>query len=278
MDLNLIHTFLVVADFQSYTKAANHLGLTQPAISASIKRLEEELNKKLLVKKGRGITLTATAHQLLPKFRQASNIITNAISDTSHFNVHCSEVLLHMINKIDHVTFYETPPEKYMLFDQLRLQKIDLLIDSIIMKDSAFVSEEIYSEEIVVIARRQHPRIQEGSLTKEGFYNENHCIFSGKWQELSGFEQLAKESVQERKIEQVSSSVASMVLHVAQHDSIAIISQSFAEKWKDILGLQVLPCPIPLHKIPYKLIYHKRDLYNPDHVQLRDKIKSLLSV
>lgn len=29
MDLNLIQTFLVVAEYQSYTKAADHLGLTQ---------------------------------------------------------------------------------------------------------------------------------------------------------------------------------------------------------------------------------------------------------
>lgn len=29
MDLNLIQTFLVVAEFQSYTKAAEQLGLTQ---------------------------------------------------------------------------------------------------------------------------------------------------------------------------------------------------------------------------------------------------------
>ena len=41
MDLNLIQTFLVVAEFQSYTKAAEQLGLTQPAVSAAIKRLEQ---------------------------------------------------------------------------------------------------------------------------------------------------------------------------------------------------------------------------------------------
>ena len=35
MDLNLIQTFLVVAEFQSYTKAAEQLGLTQPAVSAA---------------------------------------------------------------------------------------------------------------------------------------------------------------------------------------------------------------------------------------------------
>lgn len=53
MDLNLIQTFLVVAEFQSYTKAAEHLGLTQPAVSASVKRLEQVVNKQLFVKRQR---------------------------------------------------------------------------------------------------------------------------------------------------------------------------------------------------------------------------------
>ncbi|TOB86089.1 LysR family transcriptional regulator, partial [Vibrio parahaemolyticus] len=53
IDLNLIHTFLVVTDTLSYTKAAAQLGVTQPAISASIKRLEEASKKKLFVKNGR---------------------------------------------------------------------------------------------------------------------------------------------------------------------------------------------------------------------------------
>lgn len=80
MDLNLIQTFLVVAEFQSYTKAAEQLGLTQPAVSAAIKRLEQVVDKQLFVKKGRGITLTSAAYQLLPQFEQAVSIIDNAIT------------------------------------------------------------------------------------------------------------------------------------------------------------------------------------------------------
>ncbi|MQF74578.1 LysR family transcriptional regulator, partial [Vibrio parahaemolyticus] len=73
IDLNLIHTFLVVTDTLSYTKAAAQLGVTQPAISASIKRLEEASKKKLFVKNGRGIELTSTGQELLPKFYNAIN-------------------------------------------------------------------------------------------------------------------------------------------------------------------------------------------------------------
>ncbi|ENZ0707828.1 LysR family transcriptional regulator [Vibrio parahaemolyticus] len=56
IDLNLIHTFLVVTDTLSYTKAAAQLGVTQPAISASIKRLEEASKKSYLLKMVEGLS------------------------------------------------------------------------------------------------------------------------------------------------------------------------------------------------------------------------------
>ncbi|MDF5591447.1 LysR family transcriptional regulator, partial [Vibrio parahaemolyticus] len=71
MDLNLINTFLVVVEHKSYTKAAEHLGLTQPAISSAMKRLEQLTNKTLFVKKGRNIELTSTAQYWTPLFRRA---------------------------------------------------------------------------------------------------------------------------------------------------------------------------------------------------------------
>lgn len=276
MDLNLIQTFLVVAEFQSYTKAAEHLGLTQPAVSASVKRLEQVVNKQLFVKKGRGIALTSTAYQLIPQFQQAISIIDNAVFEEKAFEVYCSEAILHKLDSLNGAVFHESPPDKYQLFEQLRRQKMDLVIDTVITKDAAFIVEEAYQEPAVVICRGQHPRIQ-GSIAKQEFYNETHCLFSGRWQDATGFEQLAKEAVQERKTEIVTCSLAGMAMNVAQHDCIGIISQSFATKWSKILDLQVLECPVEIYEIPYKLVYHKREIHNPAHMKLRESIKMQLN-
>ncbi|EKA9370273.1 LysR family transcriptional regulator, partial [Vibrio parahaemolyticus] len=267
---------LVVAEFQSYTKAAEQLGLTQPAVSAAIKRLEQVVDKQLFVKKGRGITLTSAAYQLLPQFEQAVSIIDNAITEKKHFEVYCSEILLHIMDPIKNTIFYESPPEKYILFELLRQQKADLVIDTVITKDAAFVMEEAYEEKAVIICREQHPRIQ-GSLSKEQFYDETHCLFSGKWNNMSGFEQLAQETILERKVELVTSSLAGMALYVAQRDCLGLVSQSFANKWSKALKLQVLPCPISIRTVPYKFVYHKRELNNPAHIALRERIKTHLT-
>ncbi len=182
---------------------------------------------------------------------------------------------MHSMPPIPNVVFHESPPEKYLLFERLRQQKVDLVIDTVVTKDAAFVIEDAYSEEAAIICREDHPRIK-GSLSKEQYYQESHCLFAGKWENVTGFEQLAKEKIQERKVELVTSSLAGMALNVANRDCLGLVSQSFAKKWSKVLKLQVLPCPVSIHPIPYRFVYHKREVGNPAHLALRQKIKELL--
>src|SRR5262245_54563876 len=55
----LLRTFVAVVDLRSFTKAARALGVTQPAVSAQIKRLQILLGSDLLDKSAPGVTLTA---------------------------------------------------------------------------------------------------------------------------------------------------------------------------------------------------------------------------
>lgn len=57
MDIRLL-TFITVGKTKSYTKAAELLNITQPAVSQHIKFLEEEYNVKLIKKSGRSLDLT----------------------------------------------------------------------------------------------------------------------------------------------------------------------------------------------------------------------------
>ncbi|WP_026878883.1 transcriptional regulator CynR [Ignatzschineria larvae] len=58
MHLRYIRYFLTVAEYQSFTKAAEALHISQPALSQQIKLLEENLNTQLFDRSGRAIRLT----------------------------------------------------------------------------------------------------------------------------------------------------------------------------------------------------------------------------
>lgn len=59
LDVESVLTFVTIADFQSFTKAAEALGTTQGAISVKLKRLEERLGYKLIERTPRQVRLSA---------------------------------------------------------------------------------------------------------------------------------------------------------------------------------------------------------------------------
>src|SRR5437868_5784937 len=54
----LLRTLVAVVDLRSFTKAAHALGVTQPAVSAQIKRLQLLLGLEVFDKSAPGVTLT----------------------------------------------------------------------------------------------------------------------------------------------------------------------------------------------------------------------------
>ena len=59
MELRQLHYFVAAAREKSISKAARALYIVQPALTAQIKALEEELGTPLLIRSPRGVTLTA---------------------------------------------------------------------------------------------------------------------------------------------------------------------------------------------------------------------------
>jgi DNA-binding transcriptional LysR family regulator len=65
MDEFELRAFSCTAEFSSLSKAALFLRVSQPAISRSIRNLEEALNTTLLIRHGRGVTLTTDGQRFL---------------------------------------------------------------------------------------------------------------------------------------------------------------------------------------------------------------------
>lgn len=65
MDLKQLEYFVRVAELGGFTKAAAVLSVAQPALSKQIRQLEVELQRNLLVRNGRGVSLTEEGSMLL---------------------------------------------------------------------------------------------------------------------------------------------------------------------------------------------------------------------
>lgn len=70
----LLRTLIAVVDLRSFTKAAQSLGVTQPAVSAQIKRLQGLLGTDLLDKSAPGVTLTSAGNLVVNYARRLLSI------------------------------------------------------------------------------------------------------------------------------------------------------------------------------------------------------------
>jgi LysR family transcriptional activator of mexEF-oprN operon len=69
LDLNLLRVFAIVAEEESITRAAARLYVTQPAVSAAMRRLTSFVGSDLVTRQGRGVVLTSRGTELLAAAR-----------------------------------------------------------------------------------------------------------------------------------------------------------------------------------------------------------------
>lgn len=70
MDVDAVRAFLLAADLQSFTRAAEVLGTTQSAVSLKLRRLEEQLGRRLLERTPRHVRLSAEGLAFLGSARE----------------------------------------------------------------------------------------------------------------------------------------------------------------------------------------------------------------
>src|SRR5215510_1618472 len=91
LDLNLLRVFVVVAESGSVTAAASRLYLTQPAVSAALRRLATAVGAPLFVRAGRGLSLTARGERLLRSARPHLEALVQAALAPATFDPSTSE-------------------------------------------------------------------------------------------------------------------------------------------------------------------------------------------
>lgn len=147
INLNLYKIFYEVAKYGSFSKAAEFTFSTQPAISRSIKKLEQELETELFYRKADGVELTDKGKQLLFYVEKSyGNLLTaeRIMLETESLNRGnlsigipsnlCSFLLLDKIadyhEKYPNIEITILTGTTSYLINQLNLHKVDFIIDT----------------------------------------------------------------------------------------------------------------------------------------------------
>ena len=86
IDLNLLHVFAAVHQARSVSRAADRLGLSQPAASHALTRLRLLLHDPLFTRAPGGVRPTPRAERLAPQVLAALQLLDAALQETDHFD------------------------------------------------------------------------------------------------------------------------------------------------------------------------------------------------
>lgn len=80
LDVDLLKTFLAIADTGNFTRAAEEVHKTQSAVSMQMKRLEELIGRPLFTRDGRQSRFTADGERLIEYARRIVNLNDEAVA------------------------------------------------------------------------------------------------------------------------------------------------------------------------------------------------------
>jgi DNA-binding transcriptional LysR family regulator len=194
MDVSHFEVMIAVAREKSFSRAAESLGRTQPAISQTIRRLESELGASLFDRSSKDGTLTAAGEIVLEYARQIMNLRQNALSAVRDLrDVKSGKITL---SANEHTVFAILPIiEKFNLLhpevkievrrgvasripDEIASREVELGVLSFKPKDAALVSVGIGVDDIILITSTDHPfanrrDVSIGDLANENFIAHN---------------------------------------------------------------------------------------------------------
>jgi LysR family pca operon transcriptional activator len=177
-----LQTFVEVARQKSVMKAADLLHVSQPAVTKTIRELEEVLGVAVFERDGRGIKITRYgevflkhAGAALTALRQGFDSVSQALSgDTTPIRIGAlPTVSTRIMPKAMQLFLAEgtgarikiVTGENAVLLEQLRVGDLDLVVGRLAApeKMTGFSFEHLYSERVVFCVRAGHPLLSGGS-------------------------------------------------------------------------------------------------------------------
>ncbi len=176
-----LQTLLAVAEYKNFTRAAEELNMTQPAVSHHIKQLEEEVNAPLFIRNKSGLKLTPQGEIVVKYARRMNALNGKMYSELQNAQKHLS-LLRIGITHTSESNFTAAALAKYSnqkgklkiilftdtinnLYDMLENYEIDLAIVDGAYNDSRFSSMLLDTDYLTCVMSVDNPLAKKGAVT-----------------------------------------------------------------------------------------------------------------
>jgi len=289
IDLNLLGVLDALLETRNVTRAAETVGLSQPAVSHALARLRILFQDPLLVRVGRNMMPTRRASELQNPVRVILRDVRRLIDPIGfdpavtegRFRINTPDatsavVLSKVLNRISR----QAPRLDFIItnaaigrFDAMSRGEIDLAIDAFDSFPGGFHREKLLRDRLVCVVRSGHAVAARGLDTAAYALWPHVNLDTASSRMLDRV--LSEIGIRRRSAITVSNFITAAFI-VAETDWLLTLPSNLAKHVQQMLPLKILELPFAAPEPTLDQIWHDVVHRDPRHVWLRQQIRTVI--
>ena len=296
LDANLLVALDALLEAKSVTTAARRLGVTQSAMSHTLRRLRGQFGDELLVRTGRHMSLTPRAEELKGRLRGALLGLARAIGEDAGFDPGSSDRTFRLLSPdlFDVLVLPELMgslarqapgvsltvrwnPER--ISSRLAAGELDFAVMPTLrgaagpgpLDEASLESTRLLSDEFICFFRQDHPTFASRRMTRAAFLQAEHLLVSPGGEGPGLVDTVLAREGERRRVALRVPSFAGAV-QILRHSDLVLVAPASLKSLAEELGLghRGLPVEVPGHAL--WLTWHRRVDQDPGHRWFREQL------
>ncbi|MFT3954686.1 MAG: LysR family transcriptional regulator [Piscinibacter sp.] len=292
IDLNLLVVFNQLLLERRVSKAAESLGVSQPAVSNSLAKLRRLFGDELFLRTPQGMAPTPFAEQLAEPVGYALAMLHGGINQRSEFDpARAQRAVTIGMTDIGEIYFLPALAERLRreapgltlstvrntagnLRDELETGKVDLAIGLLPQLKAGFFQRRLFTQRYVCLMRRGH-RLDKRRLSLAEFSGAEHLVVVSAGTGHGQVDELLQRQGVQRQVRLTVPHFVG-VGHILQgSDLIATVPERLADRLVEPFGLSRVAHPARLPEVAINVFWHARYHRSPLSLWLRQQVVEL---
>ncbi len=292
MDLNLLTVFDAVWRLRNVSRAAEDLGLSQPAVSNALRRLRTEFGDRLFVRTAQGMLPTPAADELGATVGEALARIDAGLRRRRAFDPATVERTFTLImTDVGEIVFLprlidyarrQAPGVRFRTVQlsteatrrSLESGEVDLAVGYVPDLTTGVVQRRLLSSHYVCVVRRGHPEIGE-RISRRQFMQASHALAEAQGTGHYVVERELERLGLARRIGVRIPHFLALPMIIAASDMVATIPLPLAAAFREPAAIRALEVPIRLPRLDIRQFWHQRYHDDPANRWLRQTLIAL---
>ncbi len=288
IDIRLLLVFEALMRERSVSRAAEDVGMSQPAVSRALNMLRQMLKDELFVRSPGGMMPTAQARDLAPPIREVlarlqaifepASFVPATSTRTFRLAVsdHCATLVLPALGErvrreAPGIRLRIRPRRHVTVIGELDMGEIDFALGIALDLPSRIVQQILFSEPYVCVMRPGHP-LAAKRLRFEDYIAAQHLAVTHTGESIQAVDvHLRTEGTKRRVALTINQALLAPEI-LARSDLLLTTHLRIARRVPAFADLHLAPLPIAIDPLPVKLSWHRDLAKHPAHLWLRRTI------